>query len=66
MSDPSAVRAAAMSLVAQYGDDAEVIAVLRAAELAAAGDADALAHWDEVIALISAMAEGSMPGSPLN
>ncbi len=66
MSDPSAVRAAAFTLVAQYGDDAEVIAVLRAAELAAAGDVDALAHWDEVIALISALGEGTAPDSPLN
>ncbi|MEO1187843.1 MAG: hypothetical protein AAFW60_02125 [Pseudomonadota bacterium] len=42
-------RDAAMSLLTQYGEDASVIATLRAAEVAAMGDADALAHWDAVI-----------------
>lgn len=45
-------RTAAMALMSQYGDDAEVIATLRAAEVAAMGDAEALAHWDAVIAFI--------------
>lgn len=40
---------AAMALEAQYGEDAVVIATLRAAELAAMGDEAALAHWDKVI-----------------
>ena len=53
--DPSSVKSAAMALVAQYGEDAEVIAVLRAAELAAEGDAAGLAHLDAVIACIAAM-----------
>lgn len=44
--------AAASLLIRQYGEDAEVIATLRAAEVAALGDAEALAHWDEVIALL--------------
>lgn len=44
--------AAAAQLLKQYGEDAEVIATLRAAEVAAAGDAAALAHWDAVIALL--------------
>lgn len=43
----------ARQLEAQYGEDAEVIATLRAAEVAAMGDGEALAHWDEVIALLS-------------
>lgn len=43
---------AALALLRQYGDDAAVIATLRAAEVAAAGDVDALAHWDEVIAFL--------------
>ena len=42
-------RDAAAALLMQYGDDASVIATLRAAEVAAMGDADALAHWDAVI-----------------
>ena len=43
---------AAMSLVAQYGEDAVVIATLRAAEFAAMGDVEALEHWDAVIAFL--------------
>lgn len=50
-SDTSA-RDAAMALLTQYGDDASVIATLRAAEVAAMGDADALAHWDAVISFL--------------
>jgi len=46
------VKTAAMSLFAQYGEDAEVIATLRAAEFAAMGDTKALAHWDAVIAAL--------------
>lgn len=54
MSEPdAAAQAAAAQLLKQYGDDAEVIATLRAAEVAALGDADALDHWDRVIALLS-------------
>lgn len=45
-------QSAAMSLLAQYGEDAVVIATLRAAEVAAMGDAGALAHWDAVIDLL--------------
>jgi hypothetical protein len=41
-----------MALLSQYGDDASVIATLRAAEVAAMGDVDALAHWDAVIAVL--------------
>jgi hypothetical protein len=53
--------AAAIALIRQYGDDAEVIAVLRAAELAAMGDAAALAHWDAVIDCISGLQGGDAP-----
>ena len=47
--------AAAGRLIKQYGEDAEVIATLRAAEVAAFGDSEALAHWDEVIAISNQM-----------
>ena len=40
---------AANALEAQYGEDAVVIATLRAAEVAAMGDEEALRHWDKVI-----------------
>lgn len=49
MTDNNA-RDTALTLMAQYGDDAEVIAMMRAAEYAAAGDLAALNIWDDVIA----------------
>ena len=52
MSDETSARDAAMSLITQYGEDASVIATLRAAEVAAMGDVDALAHWDAVISFL--------------
>ena len=50
--DERNAQTAAIALIRQYGDDASVIATLRAAEVAAAGDVDALAHWDAVIAFL--------------
>lgn len=47
---------AAMTLIGQYGDDAEIIATLRAAEFAALDDVDGLAAWDEIIACVAAIA----------
>ena len=55
--EEAAVAAAAAALVQQYGDDAEVVATLRAAEFAAAGDVAALAAWDLIIAYLEAMRE---------
>ncbi|MEM6626668.1 MAG: hypothetical protein AAGB25_05495 [Pseudomonadota bacterium] len=42
----------ASSLVSQYGEDAAVIAVLRAAEYAANGDVEACDHWEAVAAYL--------------
>lgn len=50
----------AAQLSAQYGEDAAVIATLRAAEVAAQGDTEALAHWDEVIIILE---NGDRPGA---
>lgn len=55
----------ALSLIAQYGADAEIIAVMRAAELAAAGDADGLAAWDAIIACIAAITESYSGSRPI-
>ncbi len=60
-SEEATVAAAAAALVQQYGDDAEVVATLRAAEFAAAGDVEALAAWDMIIAYLEAMREGADP-----
>lgn len=56
-------RATALALIGQYGADASTIAMMRAAELAAMGDAEGLAHWDEIIAFILLQEEGA-PGAP--
>ena len=49
---------AAASLTQQYGEDAEVIATMRAAEFAAAGDVDGLKAWDMIIEYLVALREG--------
>ena len=53
----------AADLLRQYGEDAVVIATLRAAEVAALGDIEALAHWDEVGAILSG---DEMPPQDMN
>jgi len=53
------VRATALALIGQYGEDAEVMG---AAELAALGDVAGLAQWDEIIACILAIEAGE-PGA---
>jgi len=52
-------RATALALIGQYGDDAAVMAVMRAAELAALGDLAGLESWDEIIACIAAIELGA-------
>jgi hypothetical protein len=62
------VYAAAQQLFQQYGEDAEVIATMRAAEFAAQQDIDALHYWDQIIALLAQFtkAEGTVPDSYVN
>ena len=57
-STDTSARDAAMALLSHYGDDASVIATLRAAEVSAMGDVEALAHW---AAVISFLEEGPAP-----
>lgn len=61
MSRESAI-AAATQLLKQYGEDAIVIATLRAAEIAVMGDVEALQYWDEIITYL----ETGRASSPLN
>ena len=58
-SEEAVIAAAAAALVQQYGDDAEVVATLRAAEFAAAGDVEALAAWDMIIAYLEALRDSA-------
>lgn len=62
---PAATVSTALALIGQYGEDAEVIAVLRAAELAAEGDLAGLAEWDEIIACIVTFEAGDGAMGPL-
>ena len=57
----NAALATAMALMGQYGDDADVIAMLRAAEYAAMGDLDGLAQWDQILACLAGPSEGPTP-----
>jgi len=54
-----------LALIGQYGSDAEVIAVMRAAEFAAIGDAEALAAWDDIIACVAAIEAGDVAARPI-
>ena len=62
---PDSTRTTALALIGQYGEDAEVMAVMRAAELAALGDVDGLAQWDAIIACILAIEAGAADMGPL-
>jgi len=55
----------ALALIGQYGRDAEVIAVMRAAEFAAIGDAEGLAAWDAIIACVAAIEAGDVLARPI-
>ena len=47
----------AMDLISQYGEDAESIAMLRAAEYAANLDTDQWLMWEKIIKLIESIDE---------
>jgi hypothetical protein len=62
----NAARTTALALIAQYGDDAETIAMLRAAEFAAMGDIQGLADWDDIIEDIRVLEDQGPGASQLN
>lgn len=51
------LRQIAITLISQYGDEAQTIAMLRAAEYAANLDADQWLMWEKIIKLIESMDE---------
>ncbi|MDC0147813.1 hypothetical protein OAI46_02965 [Alphaproteobacteria bacterium] len=57
------IAAASAALVQQYGEDAEVVATMRAAEFAAMGDVEGLKAWDMIIAYLVALREDRKPDS---
>jgi hypothetical protein len=58
-------RSTALALIGQYGGDAEVIAVMRAAEFAAVGDVEALAAWDDILECLAAIEAGNAGARPI-
>mgnify|MGYP003125304572 CR=1 FL=1 len=60
-SDEAQAISAARTLIAQYGEDAQVIAMMRVSELGFAGDMDGYAHWEMVLAAVEVLTEESGP-----
>ncbi|MAR95279.1 MAG: hypothetical protein CMD46_02830 [Gammaproteobacteria bacterium] len=55
MNDKKIIESIANTLISQYGDDAETVAMLRAAEYAAALNNDEWIKWEKVIDSIKSM-----------
>ena len=55
MIDNKSINKIAKTLISQYGDDAETVAMLRAAEYAAALKNDEWIKWEKVIDTIHSM-----------
>mgnify|MGYP001158116002 FL=1 len=55
MSDEKELKDIALTLISQYGDDAEAVAMLRAAEYAAALNNEEWLKWERVVSLIHAI-----------
>ena len=55
MQDKELINSLANNLISQYGDDAEAVAMMRAAEYAAALNNDEWVKWEKVIVEINNM-----------
>ena len=55
MQDKKLINSLANTLISQYGDDAEAVAMMRAAEYAAALNNDEWVKWEKVIVEINNM-----------
>ena len=55
MSDEKELKDIAITLISQYGDDAEAVAMLRAAEYAAALNNEEWLKWERVVSFIHAI-----------
>ena len=55
MQDKELINSLANTLISQYGDDAEAVAMMRAAEYAAALNNDEWVKWEKVIVEINNM-----------
>lgn len=52
---------AARTLIAQYGDDAQVIAMMRVSELGFSGDIEGYTHWEMVLAAVEVLTDEAGP-----
>ena len=57
MSDEIELKDIAITLISQYGDDAEAVAMLRAAEYAAALNNEEWLKWERVVSFINSIDE---------
>ena len=55
MNDNKIIDSLANTLISQYGDDAETVAMLRAAEYAAELNNDEWVKWEKIVKLISSI-----------
>tara|TARA_B100000945_G_C20050497_1_gene443302 strand:- start:146 stop:337 length:192 start_codon:yes stop_codon:yes gene_type:complete len=55
MSDEKELKDIAIALISQYGDDAEAVAMLRAAEYATELNNEEWLKWERVVSLINAI-----------
>ncbi len=53
--------AAARTLIAQYGEDAHVIAMMRVSELGFSGDIEGYTHWEMVLAAVEVLTDEAGP-----
>lgn len=54
----------ARSLMAQYGDDAQVVAMMRTSELGFSGDIEGYAFWEMVLAVLEILDDPEIPVRP--
>ena len=55
MNDKKTIESISKTLISQYGDDAETVAMLRAAEYAADQNKDEWMKWEKIVATIQSM-----------
>tara|TARA_B100001027_G_scaffold59767_1_gene40388 strand:+ start:374 stop:565 length:192 start_codon:yes stop_codon:yes gene_type:complete len=55
MNDKKTIESISKTLISQYGDDAETVAILRAAEYAADQNKDEWMKWEKIVATIQSM-----------
>ena len=60
MEDRKTIKSIAITLISQYGDDAQAIAILRAAEFAANLNNDEWIKWEKIIKEIETIDRSSI------